>query len=372
MPSIAACDAIPVVLPMTATFATSRGAVGSPATGRPLVLVRLTDEHGRCGWGEAGPLPTWSAETLGSVVDAVGQHLGPAVLGRDPGDLGGLHAALDTAIVPGMPIAKSAVDLAAFDLLGRQTGQPLWRLLGRRGREAITLSWTVLADASVAAGRAAGFRHFNLKVGGRGGADGGLAADAAAVRAVRVAAGADAFVWADANGAYAPHLGLPAARSLAAAGADVLEQPLPPRALLACARVVAAGALPVALDESTASPPELSEAIALGALDVHVLKVTRTGGLFPARICAEMALASGLGLLASGLTDGGLAFAAGVGLAAAFDVERPCALNGPQLLGDDVLATPLRREGDRVWAPEGPGLGVEVDEEKVARYRLRG
>jgi muconate cycloisomerase len=370
---IADVEATAVRLPMRAAFATSRGPVGSPAEGRVLVLVRLTDGQGRSGWGEAGPIPRWSPETAASVLDAVRQHLGPAVLGRDPADLGGLHAAMDAAIAPGpgrgMPIAKAAVDLAAHDLLGRQTGLPLWALLGRRGRPEVRLSWTVLGPdpaAAVRAGQAAGFAHFNVKVGGPG----GPAADAELVQAVRAAAGPAAFVWADANGAYTPLQALEAARLLARAGADVLEQPLPPHALLASRELVAAHVLPIALDEPVTGPGELAQAIALRALDIHVLKVTRTGGLYPARACAELALAAGLGLLSSGLTDGGLAFAANVALAAAFGVDRPCALNGPQLLADDILAAPLPRTGDVVRAPSGPGLGVEVDEEKVAAYRL--
>jgi len=365
--AIAAVTAIPVALPVSAAFATSRGLVGSPASPRLLVLVRLTDEHGRTGWGEAGPIPTWSAETAGSVLAVIRGQLGPAVLGRDPGDFGGLHAAMDAALAPGMPIARAGIDLAAHDLAGRQLGIPLWRLLGRRGADSVLLSYTLLGPDSLQQGREAGFRHFNLMVGGRA----GLRADVAAVAAVRAVA-PDAFVWADANGGYPGHLGLAAARMLGAAGADVLEQPLAPGALRRCAQLVAAGHLPIALDEGIASPAELAEAVALRALDLYVLKATRVGGLFPARICAELALASGLGLLGSGLTDGGLGLAAGVALAAAFGIDRPCALNGPQLLADDVLAAPLRRTADRIWVPDGPGLGVEVDPERVEHYRVPG
>ncbi len=371
MSAIAQVEAWAVRLPMRASFATSRGTVGTQASGRVLVLVRLQDTRGRAGWGEAGPIPQWSAETVGSVLDAVRHHLGPAVLGREPADLAGLHAALDGALAPGrdrgMPIAKAGIDLAAHDLLGRQGGMPLWQLLGRRGLPAVRLSWTVLAHDpadSVRQGLEAGFRHFNVKVGL------GVERDAAMVRTVRGLAGPHAFLWADANGGYVPHEGLAAARALATAGADLLEQPFPPHALSACRALVATSPLPIALDEAVTSPGELAEAATQRALHFFVLKATRTGGLWPSRLCGELALAHGLGLLASGLTDGGLAFTANVGLAAALGVERPCALNGPQLLAEDVLASGLRRDGDTVQAPEGPGLGVEVDAERLERYRL--
>lgn len=371
MSALAQVEAFAVRLPMRMGFATSRGAVGTPESGRVLVLARLADGHGRVGWGEAGPIARWSPETIGSVLDAIRHHLGPAVIGLDPADLGGLHAAMDAAIAPGrgrgMPIAKAGIDLAAHDLLGRRQGLPLWSLLGRRGLREVRLSWTVLgadAGASVREGLDAGFAHFNVKVGL------GIGHDADLVRTVRALAGPGAFVWADANGGYAPHEAIRATRALADAGADVLEQPLPPYALSASRDLAGAHILPIALDEGVTSPEELAEAAGLRALDVFVLKATRTGGLWPSRVCGEMALAHGLGLLSSGLTDGGLALAANVGLAAAFGVARPCALNGPQLLADDVVAAGLRRDGDVVRAPEGPGLGVEVDEDKVARYRL--
>lgn len=374
MSPIATVQALAVRLPMRAAFATSRGPVGSPASGRVLVLVRLTDEGGRSGWGEAGPIPSWSPETLESVLGAIGGHLGPAVVGRDPADLAGLHAAMDAAIAPGrargMPIAKAAIDLAAHDLLGRALGVPLWVLLGRRGRTEITLSYTVLGGDPVAAvrqGQAAGFRHFNVKVGGAA----GLAADVELVTRVRAAA-PGAFVWADANGGYPPHLVLEAARRLRAAGADLLEQPLPPGLLLRSRELVAAGVLPIALDEALTSPADLAEAAAGRALDCLVCKVTRSGGLWPSRVMAELAEAHGLGLLASGLTDGGLALAANVALAGAFGIDRPCALNGPQLLAADILERPLRQQGDRIELPTAPGLGVEVDPERVRHYALDG
>lgn len=372
MTAIAAVEAIVVRLPMRAAFGTSRGVVGSPEQGRTLVLVSVADGRGNVGWGEAGPIPVWSPETVESAVGAIRLHLAPAVLGREPQDLAGLHAAMDAAVAPGrgrgMPIAKAGIDIAVHDLLGRRFGVPVWQLLGRRGRPGVTLSWTVLGGdpaAAVGEGRAAGFRHFNVKVGGPQGLD----ADVELVERVRAAA-PGCFLWADANGGYPLHLGLEAARRLRRAGADVLEQPFPPGALLRGRELVAAGCLPIALDEALTAPEELAEAAAARALDIYVCKVTRSGGLWPSRIMAELALAHGLGLLSSGLTDGGVATAANVALAAAFGIERPCALNGPQLLADDVLSRPLLREGDQVRVPEGPGLGVELDPDKVRHYRL--
>lgn len=373
-PTIAQVEAFPLVLPFRGEFRISRGVIGSGAQGRTVVLVKVTASDGTVGWGEASPIPVWSAETQHSVVTAIRHHLGPAVLGLPVADLDGLHRAMHAAVAPafgpGMPIAKAGIDIAVHDLLGKVLGVPLWQILGYRRAAAVTLSWTVggapdlaAARRSMAEGRERGFRNFNIKVGHD------LEYDLALCRLAREMA-PEGFLWGDANGGIPPYRAVAHARALQQAGLDVLEQPVPANCLSAWREIRAKVDLPLVVDETVCGPVELLELIRLDAISGLALKVTRNGGLFPSRQCAEIALAAGLMLVSSGLTDAGVAFAANVQLAAAFGVRYPCALNGPQFLAGDILATPLRIEGDQVAVPEGPGLGVEVDEEKVAYYAV--
>ncbi len=106
----------PVRLPFEGHFATSRGTVGAAATGLPKVFVKMSDEAGHVGWGEAGPSHRWSYETLESVVTTLRHYLIPLALGRDIFDPDGLHRAMDAEIAPGLtrgqPIAKAALDIA--------------------------------------------------------------------------------------------------------------------------------------------------------------------------------------------------------------------------------------------------------------------
>src|SRR3954471_16738419 len=91
---------------------------------RPSVLVRLTDDLGVQGLGQAVPVETWTYETAETVQSTLEHYLGPAVLGADPSDLPEVHARMERAIRPwfsvGQPLAKVAIDLACYDLWGKQ------------------------------------------------------------------------------------------------------------------------------------------------------------------------------------------------------------------------------------------------------------
>jgi L-alanine-DL-glutamate epimerase-like enolase superfamily enzyme len=176
----------------------------------------------------------------------------------------------------------------------------------------------------------------------------------------------DTFLWADGNGGYDPESALRAAPMLADAGVDVLEAPVPPNRLSAYQALKKQGALPILMDEGIISPVELEEFIRLGMLDGVAMKPSRTGGLLSARRQIEMLEDAGLMWLGSGLSDPDITFAAALGLYAAYGLEKPAALNGPQFVTADVLRHPICVEDAVAEVPTGPGIGVEVDEHRLA------
>jgi muconate cycloisomerase len=188
----------------------------------------------------------------------------------------------------------------------------------------------------------------------------------ALARAVRAAA-PDAFLWADANGGYDVQAALEVAPRLAEAGVDVFEAPLRPNYLDGYRRLKRQGASPITMDEGLVSPVEVEEFIRLGMVDGVTLKLSRSGGLLSAKRQIERVLDAGLFWLGSGLTDPDVSLATTLGLYSAHGLSRPAALNGPQFLRDDILVRPLRIEGDLAYPPDGPGIGVEIDETKLAR-----
>lgn len=368
---IAALDIFPLSIPFRAAFRISRGAI-SPQ-GRTVVLVRLTTDTGVFGWGEGSPSVIWSSETHESVVSALRRYLAPAVIGLPLADMDGLHRAMNQAIAPafgtGMPIAKAAIDIAAHDALGKALGIPLWQMLGYRRSERVSLSWTVSttdpdgARKVIAEGLERGYRHFNIKLGNP------PEVDLALCRLVREMA-PGSFVLGDANGGIPAHSVVARAKALQAAGLDLMEQPLPPNALTAWRELRAKVDLPIAVDETICSPVELMELIRLDAVSAFTTKVTRNAGLFPSRQCVEIARSAGLLVASSGLTDTGVGLAANIQLVAAMGVTVPAALNGPQFLEGDILALPLPHDGADYAISDAPGLGIEVDEEKVAHYSV--
>mgnify|MGYP005841676083 CR=1 FL=1 len=341
-----------------------------PKPERPSVLVKITCESGAAGWGQSVPIPTWSYETQESAQVTIQQYLAPVLLGRDPFDVAGAHAAMNKAISPsfstGMPIAKAGVDLALHDLAGRLRNQSVAERWGRQPLERITLSWTVnpqtLDETAklVEEGRRRGYRHFNVKVAPD------PKFDVEMCRIVRKLA-PDAFLWADANGGYDLAAALEAAPKLAAAGVNVLEQPVPSNRLSGFRAMKKQGALPILMDEGVVSSVELVEFIRLGLLDGVAMKPARTAGLWDARRQVEILQDAGLLFLGSGLTDPDVALAAALQLYGAYQLKFPAALNGPQFLAASFLKSPLTVKDGELAVPAGPGLGVEIDESKVRR-----
>jgi len=362
-PRIARVETFIVRYPVAGAFKFFTAAGGAAPT-RDTVMVRITDDAGRVGWGQSVPSRTWSYETTESVRSTIDLYLGPALLGRDVFDVDGLWRVMNAAIAggfsTGQPIAKAGIDLALFDLAGRIRQQDAAKTWRRASGRPVTLSWTLnpreLGDVAreIEAARARGFGNFNVKVG----VD--AAFDLEVCREIRRHA-PDAFVWVDANGGYDLDTALAVAPQLAGLGIAAFEQPLPANRLTGYRRLREQGALPILMDEGIVSLDDLREFHQLGLLDGVAMKVSRCGGLTESRRIVEFMAEHGLLFFASGLTDPDVALAACLHLFSAYNLPHPAALNAPQLLRGSVLRTPLRIERDQAYPPAGAGLGVDVE-----------
>jgi len=377
MSRIAGVETFRVDLPVIKTFVFASGTVGSAGATAPHIFVKLTDDEGRIGWGEARPSPSWSYETPESILSTIHGYLGPSVIGLPTSDRWGLHERMRKVIglgpSTGQPIAKAAIDVALHDLCARSAGMTLRAFLGGSDeRDAVELSYTLTAhDApsvrdDVAEGREAGFRQFNYKVAVES------ATDLAIAETIRDEAGPDAFVWADANQGLSLHGARRLAAGLAAAGTDVLEQPLRADAGHLMGTLRQSTTMPLAVDESSVSATDFFRIAAAGVVDYLVIKVTRSGGLWPTLQQVAIADAAGLGLLVSGLTDSMITKLAACQVAAAVGFTGPAGLNGSQFVDDsDLFPTKGEVEvGGDVRLGSGLGVGIEPDE--AALRRLAG
>ena len=364
---IAFLETFKVTYPVTGHFKFFNSPTGK-MPGRDTVLVKVVDREGNVGWGQCVPSHTWSYETLESVKTTIDQYLGPALIGQDAFDGPSIGSIMNRTIAgsfsTGQPICKAGIDLALFDLTGKILGQTASQRWNRNGSRRVTISWTIDARTRdevaelVEQAHDRGFRNFNVKVG----MDANL--DVAICREIRRLA-PEAFVWVDANGGYDTETALDVAPKFADLGIAALEQPLPPNRLTSFRRLRKQKALPILMDEGVVSAVDLEEFHQLGLLDGVAMKVARCGGLTEARRILEYAEQHGLLFFASGLTDPDLSLAACLLLFGAYDLQRPAALNAPQFLSGTVLKQPIVIRGDQAHLPEGPGLGIEVDEAAV-------
>jgi L-alanine-DL-glutamate epimerase-like enolase superfamily enzyme len=364
---ISRIDIFPVNYPMAGYFKFFHGAKGSQ--GRAAVIIKITSDSGHVGWGQSVPIPKWSYETLETATVTLLHYFIPELIGRDPLDIEGALAALDKVIAPsfttGMPITRAGIDIALHDLSGKIQGKSLPELWGKPAGEKLTLSWTVnvtkLDDVSkvMAEGRDRGYQNFNIKVGPD------PEFDVALAKAVRAGA-PDGFLWSDANCGYEPEVALKAAPLLAKAGVDILEAPVRPNQISTYQALKKQGALPILMDEGVVSPVELEEFIKLGMLDGMAMKPARCGGLLSNKKQIELCEEHKLMWVGSGLTDPDIALTGMIQLYGAYGLKKPAALNGPQFLVGDVLKMPIKVENGEMTIPSGTGLGIEVDEGKVA------
>jgi muconate cycloisomerase len=375
--TIVAVEPIVVDLPAKAVFMLAGGLMSHPGAPTPRVLTRVVGSNGIVGWGESTPCPSWTYETVETIYWTIKRYLAPVAVGQPAWDLDGLHRAFARAIMSGIsigqPLAKAGVDVAVHDLLARSLGVPLYQLLGGKRRDWIEIAWIVTSDRPEAgadlarAGLDRGYRAFKVKIGIHGERD-----DVAMVAAVRRAVGPDAFLWVDANQGYVADQAIRVAQWLEDLGVEAFEQPLPANDITGLRRLAEKTRLPVVLDESLRSPSDLAQYFKLDAVTVAVAKVQRCGGLWYARQFAEMAEASGIRLMGSGLTETDIGLSASVHLYARFGLDTPADLNGRQFVDSAYVgAETAQVDGGRVQVPERPGLGIDVDEEKLARYRRR-
>ncbi len=345
-------------VPLTSHTAYHMAAGKSCDTVETVVLAVETD-GGVTGWGEVCPIPRYLPAYARGVAPAL-QELAPVLLGADPLGVEALMAAADTCL-PGHRYAKSALDIALWDLTGKLSGLPLFALLGGRRQADLPLyhSITCVDPEEMAriarAAQAQGITQFQAKLG----ASGDWQTDVERLTRVREAVGPGPLVYGDWNcGATS----LDAIRvGRAAAHLDVmLEQPC--ATLADCARVQRATGLPMKLDELAHDTASLLAAHELGIMDSVALKLSKFGGLSALRRARDLCLYLGAKMCVEDTWGSDIATAAALHLGAATDPARllnVCDLSGyvaPRLAPD----APQRSAG-RIAPPEGPGLGLTVD-----------
>ena len=333
------------------------------------VLLEVTTDEGVTGVGEAAAYP--SAE----VVLAVIRSLEPLVLGEDPFAIERIGKRIEVvgtwhhvkATSPGI----AAVEMACWDVVGKVCGQPLVNLFGGRVRDQVEFFWylsrkspaEVAADAQ--AGAKAGFRAFYLKVGSDNPND-----DVERVEALRDGAGPDALIRVDANEAWSSAAAVRIVRELERFGLELVEQPVSGRNLAEMAYVRGRIGAPLLANEASWTRYDQLEVIRHGAADVLSVDNQMDGGLLNLKRSAGLCEAAGLPVLKHSLGELGVAVYAAVHVMASTPNFLYANQSYASFLADDVVAGagPLPYVHGRLEVPRQPGIGVDLDPERVARY----
>jgi o-succinylbenzoate synthase len=338
----------PVAVPLRAPLRSAAGSVEL----RRLLLVRIEDSAGEVGFGEAAPLEHYDGVSFEECRAAL-EDCRTVLASSDGSDPAELRSECTRVAV--LPQALAAIDLALWDLAGRRSGQPVWRLLTDATASAVTVNQTIAATdragaaAEADAAREAGYRTVKLKV--------GVGDDAGRVAAVRAAAGPEMGIRLDANGAWSVPEAQAALRALEPAGIELCEEPV--RGLEEFAELSMLTDVPLSVDETAAFP---------GALDHRVcaavcLKIARCGGISGTLEAARRARAAGYEVYLASTLDGPLGIAAAVHAAAVLEPERPSGLATLGLFAR--CDAPLKPHQGQLTVPEGDGLGDGL----IAWYR---
>ncbi len=335
-------------------YVTARGRLDR----RELLLVRLHSDDGLIGLGETGPLALRGGPGLSEIIDCIRDEYIPLLQGSKPDSYNVAELIGRLWQASSSPQAISGVDLALWDLVGKEAGKPLWQLLGANEPPRITCNATLTAgepgDVAQQAKRWAdlGFRDFKMKV--------GTANDYEQVAAVRDVVGQQANIRIDANGVWELEEAIAMLNSLESLGIELCEQPV--ATLEEMVEVGKATEIPLAADESVVTPDDARCAVTDGGCDAVTVKVAKAGGVDATRKVMESAP-----VYLSSAIDGPLGIAAAAHLAAllprkGFAAGLAQGLATEHLLAETVAADPQPLQGAELKAPTKPGLGIEIDQ----------
>jgi muconate cycloisomerase len=331
--------------------------------------VRIEAGNGVVGWGEAAAAPTMTGETIESMTAAV-HYLSPVLMAREAEDIAGAVQAMDGRMY-GNHGAKAAVEIALHDLAGKLTNQPVHVLLGAKRQSRLAIMAVIgggdlegdLRDA--AQKKAQGFTAFKIKV--------GIDApehDAARTREICKILGSGCLVSADANQGYSREQAITFVRGVADCGLDFFEQPIAADDIAGMGAVAAASDIAIGADEGIHGLDDIRRHHERKAARGVSLKAIKLGGIRAVveagRLCDRLGMAVNI---ACKTGESSIACAAALHAACVIPENRWAVTLTHRALREDVTAHPLRADNGYADVSDRPGLGIDVDEDRVRRHR---
>ena len=357
---------LPTIRPHKLSVATMNGQV--------LMLVRVHCSDGIVGVGEGTTIGglAYGGESPESMKTNIDTWFAPLMIGQDATRVQSLMARIGRMVRENR-FSKSAVETALLDAHGRRLGLPVSELLGGRRRDRLPVAWT-LASGDTARDIAEAermldlrrHRVFKLKIGARA-----LRDDIAHVAAIGQALGDRASIRVDVNMAWSEGEAAFGMAALADAGCVLVEQPVASSA--AMGRLVRRFPIALMADESLTGPESAFEIARVQGADVYAVKLEQSGGAFNALRVAAIADAAGIGLYGGTMLEGAVGTVISAHTFSTFaNLQWGTELFGPLLLTEEILTEPLDYSDFELTVPAGPGLGLSLDEDRVAFFARDG
>jgi len=340
------------------------------------VVVKVSIDEGMVGLGVTDCVPREWGHDAKTIAYYINTYYGPTILGEDPFNIELILKKMDDLFeyrqIPQInPFARAPIDMALYDLMGKYCRVPVHKLMGGCYTERVPIVGIVYLhtaekmakDASDYASK--GFKEVKLKV--------GLAPDADVqnVKAVRQAVGDEVGIRVDANGAWTVSTAVKVIRRMEKYDIAAAEQPVPRWNVKGMAEVRRRVETPIMVDEGLHSIQDALRHIENGACDIFNIKLMKCGGLHFCKKIATMAESAGITCFMGGEGETGVGTAAALHLVSSTPNFGFCPdLVGPYLNADDIIKEPFEVKNGSLEVPKGPGLGVELDEEKVKKYAI--
>ena len=363
-------EVIPLRIPFKIEFKIASGGV---RPGVDLIIVRLHTDAGVVGIGET---PAWrrqgSSETVASLTSAIGDYFAPHIVGRSPFDSASIMTALDEEIWHSY-YAQAAVADALLDLQGKILGVPAHALLGGKTRDKLAACAVIGIKADIAkmienceSFYQQGFRAFTVKVGND------PVKDVIAVQKIREHFPDDLIIRVDGNSGFNYDSALSVLRKIEPFNIDVAEQMVPPWDMQGMIDLASHSNIPLMADECVASDHDLIEVIRRRVATVVQTKIAKNGGMWNNRKLWVIANAAGMRIYPGNHPGSSIVTAGVLQVAASWPgelLEGPFAVGIHGLIAEDIVTEPLKSDGPYVYLPQGPGLGLELDEDRIKHFR---
>ncbi len=336
------------------------------------VIVKINTDEGLVGLGEADPMIPFTDESPESVMAVIRDIIAPNLLGQDPRQLTRLESSLDH-LVHGNSTARGAVNMALYDILGKAIDTPVYQLMGGLRHERLPLLLGIsslgLEQSIVAIEELLnkGVTTVMLKMG-----EMPIADEIKRFIGVREHFDKNIKLIVDANQGWDLFETLEFVEGIKSHHLDLLEQPIERRNLSGLKRIREHLACPLSADETLVEAEDAAVLIREQVVDVFSIKVSKNGGLDKSKLIAQMAAGFGLKCLMNSMLEFGITQAASLHLGCTLPNLMDCghAYGSVTRMSDDITDFDQNISDGIVTVPTGPGLGVNLNEEKLKKYMV--